>query len=191
MIGLHFFSPGQRHAAARGGAHRRDRRRTIRTVLDLAKPLKKTPVLVAQVCYGFIGNRMMEGYAREAERMVLEGATPAAGRRRAGRLGHGDGHSGRVRHGRHRRRRQRAQGERRQVPARSELLPGRFRAAPSAAASARRTASGYYRYEPRRSQRARRPGGDRDPRGERRARSACRSAQHTDAGDSSSAACIR
>jgi 3-hydroxyacyl-CoA dehydrogenase len=28
------------------------------------------------VCYGFIGNRMMEGYAREAERMVLEGATP-------------------------------------------------------------------------------------------------------------------
>jgi 3-hydroxyacyl-CoA dehydrogenase len=47
----------------------------IRTALDLARPLKKTPVL-ARVCYGFIGNRMMEGYAREAERMVLEGATP-------------------------------------------------------------------------------------------------------------------
>jgi len=31
---------------------------------------------LAKVCYGFIGNRMMEGYAREAERMVLEGATP-------------------------------------------------------------------------------------------------------------------
>jgi 3-hydroxyacyl-CoA dehydrogenase len=43
--------------------------------MELAKPLKKTPVL-AKVCYGFIGNRMMEGYAREAERMVLEGATP-------------------------------------------------------------------------------------------------------------------
>ena len=43
--------------------------------MDLAKPLRKTPVL-AKVCYGFIGNRMMEGYAREAERMVLEGATP-------------------------------------------------------------------------------------------------------------------
>ena len=37
--------------------------------------MRKTPVL-AKVCYGFIGNRMMEGYAREAERMVLEGATP-------------------------------------------------------------------------------------------------------------------
>jgi 3-hydroxyacyl-CoA dehydrogenase len=47
----------------------------IRTALDLAKSLRKTPVL-ARVCYGFIGNRMMEGYAREAERMVLEGAAP-------------------------------------------------------------------------------------------------------------------
>jgi 3-hydroxyacyl-CoA dehydrogenase len=43
--------------------------------MEMAKPLRKTPVL-SGVCYGFIGNRMMEGYAREAERMVLEGATP-------------------------------------------------------------------------------------------------------------------
>jgi 3-hydroxyacyl-CoA dehydrogenase len=47
----------------------------LRTAMELAKPLRKTPVL-ARVCYGFVGNRMMEGYAREAERMVLEGATP-------------------------------------------------------------------------------------------------------------------
>jgi 3-hydroxyacyl-CoA dehydrogenase len=32
--------------------------------------------VLSGVCYGFIGNRMMEGYAREAERIVLEGATP-------------------------------------------------------------------------------------------------------------------
>jgi len=44
-------------------------------VMELSTPLRKTPVL-ARVCYGFIGNRMMEGYAREAERMLLEGATP-------------------------------------------------------------------------------------------------------------------
>ena len=43
--------------------------------MELAKPLRKTPVL-ARVCYGFIGNRMMEGYAREAQRLTLEGATP-------------------------------------------------------------------------------------------------------------------
>ncbi|MGH8315449.1 MAG: 3-hydroxyacyl-CoA dehydrogenase family protein, partial [Steroidobacterales bacterium] len=48
---------------------------TIRAAVDLARPLKKTPVL-ARVCYGFIGNRMMEGYAREAGRMALEGETP-------------------------------------------------------------------------------------------------------------------
>jgi 3-hydroxyacyl-CoA dehydrogenase len=43
--------------------------------MELAKLLRKTPVL-ARVCYGFIGNRMMEGYAREAQRLLLEGATP-------------------------------------------------------------------------------------------------------------------
>jgi 3-hydroxyacyl-CoA dehydrogenase len=48
---------------------------TIVTVMELSKQLRKTPVL-AKVCYGFIGNRMMEGYAREAQRLVLEGATP-------------------------------------------------------------------------------------------------------------------
>ena len=47
----------------------------IRTAMDLAKPLRKTAVL-AKVCFGFIGNRMMEPYGRECERMVLEGATP-------------------------------------------------------------------------------------------------------------------
>ena len=47
----------------------------IRTAMELAKALRKTPVL-ARVCYGFIGNRMMEGYAREALRLTLEGETP-------------------------------------------------------------------------------------------------------------------
>ena len=47
----------------------------IRTAMELARSLRKTPVL-ARVCYGFIGNRMMEGYAREALRLTLEGETP-------------------------------------------------------------------------------------------------------------------
>jgi len=75
VIGMHFFSPANvmpllevvRTKATSGSA--------IMTAMALARPLRKTPVL-ARVCYGFIGNRMMEGYAREAERMVLEGATP-------------------------------------------------------------------------------------------------------------------
>ncbi|MGB8894467.1 MAG: 3-hydroxyacyl-CoA dehydrogenase family protein [Pseudolabrys sp.] len=45
------------------------------TALEIAKKMRKVGV-VAQVCYGFIGNRMMDPYAREAEHCVLEGATP-------------------------------------------------------------------------------------------------------------------
>lgn len=75
VIGLHFFSPA--HVMPLLEVVRADATSigTIGAAMDLAKLLRKTPVL-ARVCYGFIGNRMMEGYAREAQRMVLEGATP-------------------------------------------------------------------------------------------------------------------
>jgi 3-hydroxyacyl-CoA dehydrogenase len=75
VIGMHFFSPAHIMPLLEVVRTRHTSPETIRTVMDLARPLRKTPVL-ANVCYGFIGNRMMEGYAREAERMVLEGATP-------------------------------------------------------------------------------------------------------------------
>ncbi len=75
VIGLHFFSPANVMPLLEVIRTDATSAPAIRTALDLARPLKKTPVL-ARVCYGFIGNRMMEGYAREAERMVLEGATP-------------------------------------------------------------------------------------------------------------------
>lgn len=75
VIGMHFFTPAQIMPlleVVRGASSSAE---TIQTVMSLARRLRKTPVL-ARSCYGFIGNRMMEGYAREAERMVLEGATP-------------------------------------------------------------------------------------------------------------------
>jgi 3-hydroxyacyl-CoA dehydrogenase len=75
VIGMHFFSPANVMPLLEVVRTSRTSDEIIRTVMDLAKPLRKTLVL-AKVCYGFIGNRMMEGYAREAERMVLEGATP-------------------------------------------------------------------------------------------------------------------
>jgi 3-hydroxyacyl-CoA dehydrogenase len=75
VIGLHFFSPANVMPLLEVVRTDATSPEVIRTALDLAKPLKKTPVL-ARVCYGFIGNRMMEGYAREAQRMVLEGSTP-------------------------------------------------------------------------------------------------------------------
>jgi 3-hydroxyacyl-CoA dehydrogenase len=75
VVGLHFFSPANVMPLLEVVRTDATDPSVIRTALDLAKPLRKTPVL-AKVCYGFIGNRMMEGYAREAERMVLEGAAP-------------------------------------------------------------------------------------------------------------------
>jgi 3-hydroxyacyl-CoA dehydrogenase len=75
VIGLHFFSPANVMPLLEVVRTDDSSPETIRSALDLARPLKKTPVL-ARVCYGFIGNRMMEGYAREAERLVLEGASP-------------------------------------------------------------------------------------------------------------------
>ncbi len=77
VIGMHFFSPANVMPLLEVVRTTKTSAAAIRTVMDLAKVLRKTPVL-AKVCYGFIGNRMMEGYAREAERMVLEGATPSA-----------------------------------------------------------------------------------------------------------------
>jgi len=75
VIGMHFFSPANVMPLLEVVRHARTSSVAIKTVMELAKPLRKTPVL-AKVCYGFIGNRMMEGYAREAQRMVLEGASP-------------------------------------------------------------------------------------------------------------------
>jgi len=75
VIGLHFFAPANVMPLLEVVRTDSTSPAVIGTALDLAKILRKTPVL-ARVCYGFIGNRMMEGYAREAQRMVLEGATP-------------------------------------------------------------------------------------------------------------------
>lgn len=75
VIGTHFFSPANVMPLLEVVRTRMTSAGTIQSVMELARLLRKTPVL-AGVCYGFIGNRMMEGYAREAERMVLEGATP-------------------------------------------------------------------------------------------------------------------
>ena len=47
----------------------------IKTSMQMAKKINKVAVLVG-VCFGFVGNRMIEPYGREAARLMLEGATP-------------------------------------------------------------------------------------------------------------------
>jgi 3-hydroxyacyl-CoA dehydrogenase len=75
VAGLHFFSPAQVMRLleiVRTGDTAAD---VLATSMALAKKLGKVGVLSGN-SYGFIGNRMMEPYGREAERMVLEGVSP-------------------------------------------------------------------------------------------------------------------
>ena len=75
VIGLHFFSPANVMPLLEVVRAGQTSETAIRTAMELARSIRKTPVL-ARVCYGFIGNRMMEGYAREALLLTLEGETP-------------------------------------------------------------------------------------------------------------------
>ena len=75
VIGLHFFSPANvmKLLEIVQGAKTADD--VIKTSMQLAKTIKKVGVLVG-VCFGFVGNRMIEVYGREANRLILEGAKP-------------------------------------------------------------------------------------------------------------------
>ncbi len=75
VVGLHFFSPANVMQLLEIVHAKRTAPDVLVTALETAKQIKKTGV-VAKVCYGFIGNRMMDPYAREAEHCLLEGATP-------------------------------------------------------------------------------------------------------------------
>lgn len=75
VIGLHFFSPANIMRLLEIVRGAKTSPETLATAVALAKKLRKVGVVVG-VCYGFVGNRMMlEGYFREADQMLLEGAT--------------------------------------------------------------------------------------------------------------------
>ena len=76
VIGLHFFSPAnvmRLLEIVRGAKTAKD---VLATCVKMAKTIRKVGV-VSGVCRGFIGNRMLGAYSAEADRMILEGATPA------------------------------------------------------------------------------------------------------------------
>ncbi len=75
VLGLHFFSPAhimKLLEVVRGAKTAVD---VLATCMQLARRIRKVPV-VAGVCYGFIGNRMLQPYGEQAQRLLLEGATP-------------------------------------------------------------------------------------------------------------------
>jgi 3-hydroxyacyl-CoA dehydrogenase len=75
VVGLHFFSPAnimKLLEVVRGAKTGKD---VLVTVMGLAAKIGKTAV-VAGVCDGFIGNRMIEQYVRQAGFLLDEGALP-------------------------------------------------------------------------------------------------------------------
>jgi 3-hydroxyacyl-CoA dehydrogenase len=75
VIGTHFFSPAnvmRLVEVVRGAKTGKD---VVATAMRLGKSLGKVPALVG-VCDGFVGNRMLFQYAREAEFLLEEGALP-------------------------------------------------------------------------------------------------------------------
>ena len=75
VLGLHFFSPAnvmRLLEVVRGARAAKD---VMATAMAMAKRIRKTAV-VSGVCDGFIGNRMIEQYSRQAGFLLEEGALP-------------------------------------------------------------------------------------------------------------------
>ncbi|MGZ5080431.1 MAG: 3-hydroxyacyl-CoA dehydrogenase NAD-binding domain-containing protein [Usitatibacter sp.] len=75
VVGMHFFSPAnvmKLLEVVRGAKTAKD---VLATVMQVAKKIRKTAV-VSGVCDGFIGNRMVEQYLRQALFLLEEGASP-------------------------------------------------------------------------------------------------------------------
>ncbi|WP_035282129.1 3-hydroxyacyl-CoA dehydrogenase NAD-binding domain-containing protein [Brevibacterium album] len=76
VIGLHFFSPADVMRLLEVVQGARTAEDVLATAMALAARIGKQPVL-SQVGEGFIGNRMLSPYKREAEQLLEQGATPA------------------------------------------------------------------------------------------------------------------
>ncbi|MBN8842405.1 MAG: enoyl-CoA hydratase/isomerase family protein [Sphingomonadales bacterium] len=76
VVGMHFFSPAnvmKLLEVVRGDKTADD---VLATAMAIGKKIGKVAV-VAGVCHGFIGNRMLAPRQIEAQKLLLEGATPA------------------------------------------------------------------------------------------------------------------
>jgi len=74
VIGLHFFNPATIMRLLEIVRGKETSKQVVATALSLAKVLHKVGVVVGN-CFGFVGNRMMLPYIREAISLVQEGAT--------------------------------------------------------------------------------------------------------------------
>jgi len=75
VLGLHFFSPANVMKLLEVVRASKTSKETLASAMKLAKTIRKVGV-VAGVCDGFIGNRMLHSYFREAGFLLEEGALP-------------------------------------------------------------------------------------------------------------------
>jgi 3-hydroxyacyl-CoA dehydrogenase len=75
VLGMHFFSPANVMRLLEIVRGARTSFEALATAIALARRLGKVPVTVG-VCYGFVGNRMLDRRSVETERLLLEGALP-------------------------------------------------------------------------------------------------------------------
>lgn len=76
VIGMHFFSPANVMNLLENVRGDKSSDSVVATTMAIGKKIKKVSVMVG-VCPGFVGNRMLFMRGAEAERMLMEGATPA------------------------------------------------------------------------------------------------------------------
>lgn len=75
VLGMHFFSPANIMKLLEIVRAGRTSDQTLVTAIAVAKKISKVAVTVG-VCYGFVGNRMYARYGAEAQKLLLEGASP-------------------------------------------------------------------------------------------------------------------
>lgn len=75
VIGLHFFSPANVMRLLEVVRGENTSKEVIATSMKLGKTLNKIAVLSGNAP-GFIGNRLLAGYTRQAGEIILQGATP-------------------------------------------------------------------------------------------------------------------
>lgn len=74
VVGLHFFSPANVMKLMEIVRADKTGEDVLATSMALARKIGKVPVM-ARVCFGFIGNRMLRCYAREAQLTLIQGGS--------------------------------------------------------------------------------------------------------------------
>jgi len=86
VVGMHFFSPANVMKLLEVVRGRDSAADAIQTAMVIGRKIGKVAVAVGN-CDGFVGNRMLQYYATEAQRLVIEGASVSAVDQAARRYG--------------------------------------------------------------------------------------------------------